>query len=294
MKFVTLLLALFTATSVTAQFFFDLNTGYAFPKYKDHSIHDEYDANNFYQYRFKTVDTSISKHKIENIQLNPVKGQFLKTNFGYRKNKWLFSLGFTYISNKNCDFSNFHNKKFSSYYSRIDDSLVHSKSWYLYNYEITIRYYSISPIVSYNFNFNNKISINPYLSLSVDYIIFFENFTSNSSNYFVYDDSILSDYHYSELIKGKYYERFSLSYLAGCSINYSLNDRLSILLDFTYHYKEVFPNNYKQYYSEVLYPDGSKSISTEEIETEYHSINTVILMSSFRPSVGIRYFLGKK
>lgn len=282
---------------VKAQFFAEINTGYAAPLYYlGYSKINETNFPNSYRYydNSANIDTSYITYSKYNMGNDMLFGAIL----GYKiKNNWLISINCNYLNNYKY---NIFYKPFTTETLRQSNSFYENEEYSLYTYHKQKFYYgkrfSLTPSISYRI-LNNKFGFESSLGLSLSYLTVYRNIeiTEETINgYTDFESSNLKSSVYKE-----YYNKnnhfgilFSLAFLYQISNNLELhiNTQLNALSGF-------FVDSGTRYYqSNYLQIDGVVIENIENLNEldipstrpEYYNFNTLNF------SLGIRYYFNKK
>ena len=179
--FITLALITISPIIVNAQFFAEINTGYAAPiNFLGYNHNKHWQTNDYRYYDYmQGIDTSYYVYN----KFNMGNGSFLNGELGYHfNNKLEFSLNVYFLNNNEFDvfYNSFTRETVRMSNQYFEDDSTSSFSSFSKEYSYFGKRLSFSPMGSYTFSFN-KFRIQPSLGLSISYITLYRNTTLNTN-----------------------------------------------------------------------------------------------------------------
>ncbi len=288
----------FMLNTVNAQFFAEINTGYAAPFHSLPKGIYKTRHSNYYRYYDNTqeIDTSYFK---PNKKFNMGNEAFIDGAIGYKlNNKWSFSINVMYLNNY--DYNIFY-KPFSSEmviktfffeeerYSICPNSFTWNRKYIFYGER-----FSLIPKVSY-FLEKNKFRFETSVGISLSYLTLYRNIESDSesitSNIFGKSHRITSEIWKEYYTKNNHvgaYMALSTYYQLTDKIELKLSAELNGLLDF--HVATGTQYYYERYY------EYNGNIIEHTIDTELYEVNAPDFtkeyynFSTINFSLGVRYY----
>ena len=268
------------------QLFARIDGGYSFPVYNKNLHH------NFSDY-YQIVDNSYSSRKWVDHKFNVGTGINLNGEIGYRlKEKFNFSLRFSYLNNKSKDgYNEFANRK--GYYSTVfSDSVqfIYSVTNVIENYNSKV--INFTPKISYCFFHSKKLIPEVAVGLSI------YNFTiyrcDNYDNYKELSDistSIPDTLLHTNTFKYMYFKNYYLRPYLSISVNYKINENIIFLINTSYHKLIFKADKMVQYYSEYNSNYYASVIDKNEYEKELP--NEYFNLSNLEINFGLKYYFNK-
>lgn len=291
-----ILITLLTCTPiiVNAQFFVELNTGYAAPiNFLGYDNKKQWHTSN-YRYYDNTQGIDSSYYILN--KFNMGNGLFLNGEFGYKLNdRFEFSLKIAYLNNYNLNFAYnpFTRETVREGYTYwAEDSI---SSLYSFNKEYSFygKRLSFIPKVSYLFIYN-KITIQPSLGFSISYITLYKNTELNIES--IDKDSYSSYNSIEKLVWKEYFKKNNHfgAYLS-LAVLYEINPKIDLKFGFESNLllASQIENGIQYYYSrqyelndELMVNSVDNDEQTSATDKEYFNFNTLNF------SLGIRYTFG--